>query len=53
MKKANTYKNCNASQTVSVSKVSKPIVGRYVNDPSAKYGVRFVEQSKDKANDSI
>jgi hypothetical protein len=46
MSKPDTYKNSNASQTVSVASVSKPIVGRYVNDPTAPYGVRFVESSK-------
>lgn len=43
MSKPDTYKNSNASQTVPVSKVRTPVVGRYVEDPTAPYGVRFVE----------
>ena len=44
--KPNTYKNCNASQRLDVSKVRKPVVGRYVKDPKAPYGVCVVESKK-------
>lgn len=46
MRKPDTYKSTHASQTVAVDVVRKPTVGRYVNDPTAPYGVRFVESSK-------
>ena len=48
MEKPRTYRNNTASERIPVSQVSKPIVGRYVKDSTAKYGVKFVESIKTK-----